>query len=136
MKTFLTVCAALALMCSAHAAQANQYLRKPPPQGLHLYLSTGLPSGGTQTVRYPLVNGIPLQSPDLVYPGVGAPTAVGRDGTFYATESAIPNFGQAVIDAFLPGFPTPSRRIELTLGTFATDVTSLTIGAGGYLYVG
>lgn len=136
MKTFLVTCAALVLMCGMHAAQAHQFLRLPPNKGLHLYLVTGLPNGSSEVVRYPLVNAIPAQSPDLVYSGVGLPIAVARDGTFYASEPLVSSFGQQVIDAFPPGSPTPARRITLPATNDGTSATALTVDASGYLYAG
>ena len=73
----------------------------------HLYVSAFI-SGQSVVERIPLVSGLPVGKPDVVYSGYGEHIAVAGNGTLYTT----PDTNTPVrVYAFAPGSSKPTRTI-------------------------
>jgi DNA-binding beta-propeller fold protein YncE len=111
-------------------------LRSEPVAAHHLYVAaapyTG--SGGLGLERFPIINGKPAQSPDLVYPNNTGPIAVAPDGSLYAGSDA----GLQTIERFAPGSIKPESRLVAEPCARRYDyggLSALTIDPKGNLYV-
>ncbi len=102
----------------------------------HLYVSAFI-SGQSVVERIPLVSGLPVGKPDVVYSGYGEHIAVAGNGTLYTT----PDTNTPVrVYAFAPGSSKPTRTIIIPniarrcreIG--ATRVDSIATDAGGNLF--
>jgi DNA-binding beta-propeller fold protein YncE len=144
--TIIAAVAALTLgACSdANVAETTTSLQRAAPLSLrsapvaahHLYVAaapyTG--SGRLGLERFPIINGKPAQSPDLVYPNNTGPIAVASDGSLYAGSDA----GFQTIERFAPGSIKPESRLlaEPCRHKFLYGgLSALTIDAKGNLYV-
>jgi hypothetical protein len=100
----------------------------------HLFVAT-LPyfNYSFRMERFPLVDGKPATSPDLVFPNSAAPLAVAADGTVYAQDGTA-----FAIDVFPPGSTTPERQLMLNPcgpSFLYAGISAMTVDSDGYLYV-
>jgi hypothetical protein len=113
--------------CPAHVG--------PTVAARHLF--AGQVNGATQkgvVKRFPLLNGKPVHTPDLCYPGFTGPIAVDAADGVYITKSF--SYSQAQeIDFFTSGSTLPSRRLFVTYPTSLVQTTALAVDRAGYLYV-
>jgi hypothetical protein len=148
----LAVCAVawLSLGAVGSAAIARPFLVHPPipsdrfaaqgnPAG-HLYVSGSLFDAealGTKEglVRYPVTNGVPASTPDLVFPKtVAGAVTVDSAGNVYSTAKCF------TIDEFAPNSTSVMNSIKVPIycgdGIYNIgEVTSLAVDKAGYLYV-
>jgi hypothetical protein len=111
-------------------------LRSAPVAAHHLYVAaapyTG--SGGLGLERFPIINGKPAPSPDLVYPNNTGPIAVASDGSLYAGSDA--DF--QTIDRFASGSVKPESRLiaePCRHGFLYAGLSAMTVDPNGNLYV-
>lgn len=113
----------------APAPSLARVLQSPTTARRHLYVAAYL---GRQIATYPFVNGRPTSTPDLVYPNVASPMAIGPDGRLYTAEAG-------TVYIFPPRGTTPERRITFPnrsvcgRGIYAT---ALAVDSHNYLYIG
>lgn len=114
----------------------NAAMLAAPAAAHHLYVAaapyTG--SGGLGLERFPIVDGKPAQSPDLVYPNNTGPIAIGPDGSLYAGSDA----GFQTIERFAPGSIKPESELlakPCPHGYIYDGLSGLTVDAKGNLYV-
>jgi hypothetical protein len=97
----------------------------------HLYVVADDSRGNSGLYRYPLVNGIPRPTSDLVYLGIDLSGSIGPNGDVYAAHTVIGGVG-AAIDVFAAGTMELKRRLFLPPngqpGQIVVDVP-------GFLYV-
>jgi hypothetical protein len=103
----------------------------------HLYMS--LCASASDCVngtvgRYKLTNGIPAQTPDLVYQNDDGPIAVAPNGQLYANYPGISSGFQPAVDVFAAGSTRQLRRLILPAGSFLAVLLALAVDARGYLY--
>jgi hypothetical protein len=123
-----------AAMPMQRAAQLS--VLSAPAATHHLYVAaaayTG--SGGVGLERFPIVDGKPAQSPDLVYPDNTGPIAVAPDGSLYAGIDG----GTQTIDRFASGSIKPETRLlakPCPRKYLYAGLSALTVDRKGDLYV-
>lgn len=145
-RSFVTLCAVLAFVAqsaafdTAAAAERRSVARAfgaSSASQSHLYVT--LCASASDCIdgsinRYPLTNGIPAKTPDLVYPSDNGPIAIGPNGDLYANYPGISGGLQAAVDVFAAGTNTLLRRLILPGGSFFTAEVALAVDANGYLY--
>ena len=106
------------------------------PVERHLYVALALTGTTSQVERYRIVDGFPAAHPDLIYPGVTTPMAVGADGSFYATLQPLGSYGESAIQIYPSGSNQPARTIVLPSLSDITYAGALAVAPSGELYVG
>jgi len=115
---------------------AQSSVAQAPAVTHHLYVAAAPFNGSDATgvERFPIVNGKPAQSPDLVYPNDTGPIAVAPDGSLYAGSDA----NYQTLDRFAPGSIKPESSLlaePCRRGFDYGGLSALTVDQKGNLYV-
>jgi hypothetical protein len=106
------------------------------PGGLarsHLYVAASY-GGSGGIYRYPLSNGIPATTPDLFYPHMSSPMAIGPNGDLYSVVS-LPDGIQNEVKVFAAGTTRLERHLILPAGAGYESEADIAVDRSGYLFV-
>jgi hypothetical protein len=141
--TILAVIACFAFAsCNGAATKEPETLlplaaAQPQPAAIHhLYVAAAAnyTGSGLGLERFPIIDGKPAKSPDLVYPDASGPMAVAPDGSLYANE----DLRLQTIDRFASGSVKPESRLiaePCGHGYIYDGLSTFTFDPAGDLYV-